>query len=133
MKFLSVVLLIILMLFIISCTSDATSGNTSAGDTKPKQGIMEKKASNDVNKAIALAVKNKDYRLLVTSGRSMSVPGIKSSDYQRVIALCGKKYSSGAGDVITSEKQRTARKKLVDFMRQYNKQMLEICQINHIK
>lgn len=130
MKFLSLVLL---MLFIISCTSDAASGNVSAGDTKLKQGTMEEIASNNVNEAIALARENKDYRLLVTSGRSMSVPGVKASDYKAMIGLCGKKYNSAAGDVLTSEEQRLERKKLVTYMRQYNEQMLVICQENSNK
>ena len=128
MKFFSLTLSVLLIVLSVSCASDATSEDVGSIDAKPKQTTTEKTASYELTEALVRAKQNKDYRLLVTSGRSISVPGVKASDYQGVIALCGKKYSSGAGDVITSEEQRLARKKLVDFMQQYNKQMLAICQ-----
>tara|TARA_R110001583_G_scaffold43015_1_gene136709 strand:- start:8458 stop:8613 length:156 start_codon:yes stop_codon:yes gene_type:complete len=43
------------------------------------------------------------------------------------------KNSAAADDVITSEDQRLERKKLVNYMRQYNEQMLIICQENNNK
>lgn len=112
------------------CTAmtGSNDGNLSENEAKP---LMGEGASLDgLQQALALAIENKDYRLLVTSGRSMSIPGVKSSDYQRVIELCGKKYNAKAGDVITSEEQRSARKKEVNYMRQYNEQILLLCQEN---
>lgn len=126
MKFFS---LIILILLNVSC---AYEGNSSS-NVKPKKAITESTTSSDLSKAIALAIQNKDYRLLVTSGRSMSIPGVKGSDYQRMIELCGKKYNAATGDVLTSEEQRQARKKAVTYMRQYNEQMSVICQENNVK
>jgi len=126
MKFFS---LIILILLNVSCASE---GNSSS-NVKPKKAITESTTSSDLSKAIALAIQNKDYRLLVTSGRSMSIPGVKGSDYQRMIELCGKKYNAATGDVLTSEEQRQARKKAVTYMRQYNEQMSVICQENNVK
>ncbi len=135
-------ILSLLGLLSTSCTSMAISSDVNSDDVnlgvssgvdKSTALVVEKTELENLNKAIALAVKNKDYRLLVTSGRSMSVPGIKASDYQTMIELCGKKYSSGTGDVITSENQRLERKKLVNYMRQYNEQMLILCQENSIR
>jgi len=125
MKFFSLIILIVLS---ISCASE---GNSSS-NVKPKKTIIESTTSSDLSKAIALAIQNKDYRLLVTSGRSMSIPGVKGSDYQRMIELCGKKYNAATGDVLTSEEQRQARKKVVTYMRQYNEQMSVICQENNV-
>jgi hypothetical protein len=81
-----------------------------------------------LNKALALAIENKDYRLLTTSTRSINIPGVPPKDYQAMIALCGKKYNANTGDVITSEEQRLARKKEMIFMRQYNEKIITICQ-----
>ena len=116
-----------------SCTPTVTTNiikGENENEEKTTQAKLEKVDSKVITKAITLAKKNKDYRLMVTSGRNMSIPGINSSDYKEVVELCGKKYSSGVGDVITSEKQRLTRRKEVDFMREYNEQMLVICQSN---
>ena len=130
MKF---IILILSVLLSASCTSMTTSNTANSSDDVSIEAALEKTDPDNVNKALALAKENKDYRLLVTSGRSMSIPGVKASDYQAMIELCGKKYSSAAGDVIASEEQRLERKKLVDFMRHYNEEMLTICQENNIK
>lgn len=125
--------LIILMLsvwFITSCSSEVTRETVDSSDDKPKEVMREEPELDSVDQALVLAKKNKDYRLLVTSGRSISIPGVDSSDYEAMIKLCGKKYMSKAGDVITSETQRMERKELINFMRQYNEQMIIICQEN---
>jgi hypothetical protein len=83
--------------------------------------------TDNLNKLLAVAIKNQDYRLLATSTRALNIPGVNPRDYQSMIKLCGKKYST-AGDVITSEEQRTERKKLLNTMRQYNEKILIICQ-----
>lgn len=135
MKYFTNILLIpILILFTASCTSDTVTVESASIKKKAEQSTLEQVESTDstnstkLSEAIALAKQNKDYRLLVTSGRSITIPGVNADNYQSVIALCGKKYNAETGDVITSETQRTVRKKRVDFMRQYNEKMLEICQ-----
>lgn len=122
---------IILMLSVLlsaSCTSTTTSQTVNSSDEKPNEVSPEGSVVNKLDQALALALKNNDYRLLVTSGRSMSIPGVDSSDYEATIKLCGKKYMSAAGDVITSQTQRMERKELINYMRQYNEQMLILCQ-----
>jgi len=121
-------MLIFLIFLTVSCSSDANTDNMDSNEAKLSQAVIEKSDSTKLSEAIALSKQNKDYRLLVTSGRSISVPGVKVSDYQVMIELCGKKYAPGAGDVITSQEQRAKRKKLINYMREYNKQMLVICQ-----
>lgn len=131
MKPFTLILLIsFLILLTVSCTSDTVSDKTVSIDEKAQQSTLAQTESSDLREAIALAKQNKDYRLLVTSGRSMSVPGVNSSDYEALLALCGKKYNSATGDVIKSQEQRQERKKLIEFMRQYNEQMVDICQKN---
>ncbi len=127
------IILISSVLLNTACSSIANSTDEVINEKETKPSMIETADSDDLNQALMLAIESKDYRLLVTSGRSMNIPGVKSSDYKTVIALCGKKYSSTTGDVITSEEQRMARKKEVNFMRQYNEKMLTICQQNILK
>lgn len=122
-------LLIVSILLTTGCTLMANSNDTDLGENQEQQLISSDKSSLEaVKQALALANQHKDYRLLVTSGRNMSIPGVKPTDYQMAIELCGKKYNPKVGDVITSEEQRLARKKEISFMRQYNEQMLIVCQ-----
>ena len=118
----------VLFSFIILNTGCTTLMSSNDEKFNEKESQIQGPISEDLQQALALAKANKDYRLLVTSGRNMNIPGIKPSDYQRVIGLCGKKYNPNAGDVITSEEQRSARKKEINYMHQYNEQMLTICQ-----
>ena len=114
-----------------SCTSDSVKDETVSIEENANQSTLAQTVLTDVTKlseAIAIAKQDKDYRLLVTSGRSMSIPGVKASEYQTLLELCGKKYRAETGDVIKSQEQRSERKMLVDFMRQYNEQMVAICQ-----
>jgi hypothetical protein len=132
MKFFTVILLTMLS---ASCTSEVSSEDVNTSEDNVKQPTLESVDSTSLRKekvrqAIMLAKQNKDYRLLVTSGRSPSVPGVDVSNFQILIELCGKKYNPAAGDVITSQEQRVTRKKQVAFMRQYNEQMLVVCQEN---
>ena len=130
MKFFSLILLLLLS---AGCSFVTSSDEIIIGEDNAKQLILEKEGSTHlvkekVHKAIVLATQQKDYRLLVTSGRSSNIPGIKGINFQTITSLCGKKYHAATGDVLTSEQQREERKKLVNFMRQYNQQMLIICQ-----
>jgi len=130
--------LILLILLSVSCSNDTSSSDVDISEENTKEPVLEKADLNPlsmekVHKAIALAKQNKDYRFLVTSGRSMSVPGIELSDFQTLIELCGKKYNSATGDVITSQEQRLERKKQIEFMRQYNQIILVICKENEMK
>lgn len=132
MKYYTLILLVsFLILVTVSCTSDTVSDKTVSLDEKENQSTPAQTESSDLTnlrEAIAIAKQNKDYRLLVTSGRSMSIPGVNGSDYQTLLELCGKKYNSATGDVIKSQAQRLERKKQIEFMRQYNEQMVAICQ-----
>mgnify|MGYP000105366701 FL=1 len=122
--------LILFSLLSVSCTSENISNdvNSSEDNAVIERADLIPLHKEEIGKAIALAKQNKDYRFLVTSGRSTSVPGIDVNMFQTLIELCGKKYNPATGDVITSQEQRLARKKQIDFMRQYNEQMLSICQ-----
>lgn len=132
MKYFTLILLVsLLILLTVSCTSDTVLDKTVPIDEKAKQSSLTQTESSDLTdlrEAIALAKQNKDYRLLVTSGRSMSIPGVNAIDYETLVALCGKKYNSATGDVIQSQEQRLERKKHIEFMRKYNEQMVVICQ-----
>lgn len=124
--------LIVFVVFIVSCTTDNNSTSVDSNHDASKT-AEEQKSSGELEQAIRLAKENQDFRFMVTSGRSMSIPGLKSEQYQSMVELCGKKYSPEVVDVITSEAQRAERKALIEFMRQYNKQIIKLCQENTSK
>jgi hypothetical protein len=123
----------LLVLLCTGCSADSRSGETSSSDNIAEQAVLKEVDLAELSKAIALAKQNKDYRFLVTSGRSMSIPGVDIRNFQTLIELCGTKYNAKAGDVITSPEQRLERKRQIEFMRQYNEQMFMICQENNMK
>ena len=125
-------ILLTVMLLNTGCSSMANSNDENLKADASKIAELSNSVSDDVQQAITLATENKDYRLLATSGRNTSIPGIKSTEYQMAIELCGKKHNPITGDVITSEDQRSARKKEINFMRQYNEQMLTICRERNV-
>jgi len=88
------------------------------------------KLNNEIAKALAQAQKNKDYRLLQTATRGVNIPGLPLAELELAVKLCGSKYFSGTGDVITSEKDKALRKERVIFMKYYNKKMWLYCQSN---
>ena len=132
MKFITLIFCTSLMILsTVGCSTNAASEQAVPIDEQVKELPVDKINAVDVTKlkqALFAAKQNKDYRLLVTSGRSISVPGVQSADYQAVLALCGKNYNSAVGDVIKSPQQRLERKKQIEFMRQYNEKMVVICQ-----
>jgi hypothetical protein len=86
-----------------------------------------------LNDALTTSVKNQDFRLLITSTRSLNIPGVDPNHYDVMVELCGTKYIPSAGDVIKSENQRMERKKLINYMRQYNEKILILCQDKNSK
>jgi len=128
--------------FCASCTNQTVVERTVTTDTNLEEtmqkstqesnqtsvSILENTEKEKLNQALALAIENKDYRLQATSTRSINIPGVHPKNYQAMIALCGKKYTPNTGDVIRSEEERLARKKELNFMRQYNERMITICQ-----
>ncbi|WP_281560227.1 hypothetical protein [Thalassomonas sp. RHCl1] len=86
------------------------------------------KAQSNVAQAIEQALKNQDFRLYASTGRSLVLPGISGAGRKKALALCGHKPMKGTGDVIKQEKQRGEMKKKFAFMAEYNRRMLEICQ-----
>ena len=109
-------------------TTDIASSDDNVKDTKQVEQTTTNTELDKLNTAIALATKDKDYRLLATSGRSITIPGVDITDVQAVIDRCGIKYHPGVGDVIRSDVDRLKRQQIVTYMRQYNEKMLVICE-----
>lgn len=124
MKFLP---LLFVVLSASGCTVNTSSNAANSSDNESKKIMLDDSFSLELEQALTLAKDNQDYRLFVTSGRSMSIPGVKSENYQEIIERCGKKYNPSTGDVITSEEQRLERKKAINFMRKYNEQIIIFC------
>lgn len=81
----------------------------------------------DVLKAIANAKAAKDYRVYVTSGRRMIAPGIALENQQQVIDQCGVKYFPNTSDVVNDEYEKQSRKQRVEFIEQYNQEIVGYC------
>ena len=124
MKFLP---LLFVVLSASGCTINTSINTDNSSDNESKKIMLDDSFSLELEQALTLAKDNQDYRLFVTSGRSMSIPGVKSENYQEMIERCGKKYNPSTGDVITSDEQRLERKKAINFMRKYNEQIIIFC------
>lgn len=124
MKFLP---LLFVVLSASGCTVNTSSNAANSSDNESKKIMLDDSFSLELEQALTLAKDNQDYRLFVTSGRSMSIPGVKSENYQEMVERCGKKYNPSTGDVITSEEQSLERKKAINFMRKYNEQIIIFC------
>jgi hypothetical protein len=118
----------------VSCTNQAadsvvipTASSIALPQELQKDELQESVDTETLNKSLALAIKKQDYRLLATSTRGLSIPGVNPNNYQTMVQLCGKKYIA-VGDVITSEYQRKEHKKVINYMRQYNERILIFCQ-----
>ncbi|WDE04327.1 hypothetical protein SG34_023765 [Thalassomonas viridans] len=85
------------------------------------------KAQTEVERAVELALKNRDFRLYAGTGRSQVLPGISGAERKKALALCGYKPMKGTGDVLKKESQRQELKKKFAFMADYNRRMLAIC------
>ena len=112
---------------IVGCSHAQKTNETVVEKPQEPTQVLDK-TSSQVMQALALAKQNKDYRLWVTTSRSATVPGIKPSEFNLAIELCGKQYMPKTGDVIRTEQEREERKKAIAYMQQYNEKMWTICE-----
>jgi len=119
-----------ILLFTTLGCSHAQKQNGAVVDKSQESIAALEQTSTEVMQALALAEQKKDYRLWVTTSRSVTVPGLNPSDFNLAIELCGKQYMPKTGDVIRSEQERTERKKAIAYMQQYNEKMWVICANN---
>lgn len=111
-------------MFILACShAGSIESKSETMDSLSNQHISDSEDQDE----ITMALKDKDYRLYATSGRRTTFPGIDSSDIDFVQLHCGKKYMANTGDVIVSQVQQLLREKNVEYMKNYNVQMLRIC------
>lgn len=112
----------VLMMFlttIVACSG--VVNHRQVDDNRPATKIL------NVSQAIALAIKNQDYRLWVTATRGSAVPGLEVNDFEVAMTLCGSQYMANTGDVINTEQARQQRKQTLIYMQQYNEKMWPIC------
>lgn len=110
---------------------DNVAIDKEASTAKTEQASSGIKASTNEQLSIVdkveLAAKNNDFRLLATSGRSVSIPGLSAEDVEFGNKNCGIKLLPSMGDVIRSDEQRAQRKKTLEYMKSYNKEMIKRC------
>ncbi|KID56137.1 hypothetical protein JF50_17780 [Pseudoalteromonas luteoviolacea] len=83
--------------------------------------------TTEVSEAVALALKDKDYRLFATTGRRPILPGLEKMAFSTLKAKCGVKYLSDAGDVLKSEQDKQQRLERYEYAKAYNIQMYAKC------
>jgi len=83
-----------------------------------------------VDTEVFQARKNNDFRVYGTSGRNITIPGIKSEDRSFAVEHCGIKFMKGTGDVIKTPEQREKRKEKVAYMKSYNQRIFVFCKQN---
>ncbi len=105
-----------ILLFTALGCSHAQKQNGVVVDTSQESTVALEQTATEVTQALAFAEQKKDYRLWVTTSRSVTVPGLKPSEFKVAIELCGKQYMPKTGDVIRSEQERTERKKAIAYM-----------------
>ncbi len=139
----------LVLVILSSGCSQNTAENSVNHKSKPQVSIEQEKLTTfdrKVYTAVELAVAEQDLRLLATSGRRTTFPGIDQQGYDFVNKHCGKKFMVGTGDVLSLdspeesdspdksvkslsiEDQREQRKQQVQFMSAYNVRMFVLCQ-----
>ena len=124
MKLISVIA-ITLALTACNGSSAITNNNQNAKPSKEQQMISKR-----VNELIQEAKETGDTRLLATSGRKTTIPGLSQEEISKVELCGGYRYFKNTGDEITSQEQRESRKFSVEVMTEYNQIMLKNCKIN---
>jgi len=87
---------------------DSETGNTAEADAR-------------------IAFEQGDKRLLALMTRGLSVPGVDSDLLESVKQRCGTRTIQST-DVIKSDEQFEAMKQQSQYMRDYNTEMLKLCQ-----
>ncbi len=119
-------------------TNQESADNSAAEvskETNKEQGNTVKAVADDmavllnkIDADVAMAISNNDYRLLATSGRRITFPGISNDDFDFAEKNCGKNILASMGDVVKSDEQRAARTEKLKYMKAYNQAMFKICQ-----
>ncbi len=78
---------------------------------------------DDAQQAIARG----DYRLLIFTGRGVTVAGIPAAAEADARQRCGIKYLDGSGDVVRSDRGLQLRKLAHAYSEQYNSKVFEAC------
>lgn len=128
---------LVLLLAVSGCSQQSNIRLDTENQMKNTEQVVQVKTSpsvikspSEANNDVLLAEENKDYRILATSGRRVTYPGIAVEKYDWVHKYCGRKFMPTTGDAITSTKQRNQRVQQIEYMRLYNEKMLLICKRN---
>lgn len=78
----------------------------------------------------AIALKNKDYRLLAFALRVTHIPGVKPEQVQAYREHCGLRFLKGFGDIIHSEEELKRMKQARGYALRYNAVITSECSIN---
>lgn len=84
----------------------------------------------EVEAGLQKSLKANDYRILATSGRRTTYPGVDVSEYDFVKSKCEDRFMPETSDAIKSPEDREARRKIENYMKLYNQRMLVHCKAN---
>ena len=125
---------VVLSMTLISCV-DQTEAENHQKTIKPVAKSIE--VSDEVlvlaqvEAALQKSLKAQDYRILATSGRRTTYPGIDISEYDFVKDKCDDRFMPETSDVIENKQDREERRKRENYMKLYNQRMLVHCKANN--
>lgn len=112
-------------------TASESTSSSSESSVAIAAGLGAVKASTNtplpVTEQVLAAAQQNDFRLLATSGRSITIPGLSEEEAAYANKNCGVKLLPSMGDVIKSPEQREQRKKTLAHMKKYNQEMIKMC------
>lgn len=111
--------------YLFGCNSVDKPSTHEVKDKEATMSIAEK-AKQDAKNAMS----RKDYRILVTSGRRRTAPGISVTLQDKAMEICGTNIISLVSDVIKNSAERTKRQLHYEYMQHYNVEIFPMCQLH---
>jgi hypothetical protein len=106
----------------------STSANSASSNTAEHMRALGWVNKTEGAESDALkAIEQKDFRLLVTSGRGSSAPGIPFDLMTAMMERCGTKFIEGSTDMLRGEEHKDMMLKALEYAKIYNKTIVKHC------
>jgi len=103
---------------LVACSNNDVSQSNQQETQKPLNKVMQ---------AIEMATSHSDYRLYMTQGRNLTIPGFENAHFEEIKSVCGLKSMKGTGDVFKSDEAKQQRRLKYQFAKQFNEIMYPLC------
>jgi hypothetical protein len=116
-----------------TAASEAPVSSSTPANQPPSNNAEHMKALQWANgtetaeQAALKAIEDKDFRLMVTSGRGSSAPGIPADLMSAMMQRCGTKFIEGSTDTLRGEEHKDMMLKALEYAKIYNKTIIKHC------